>query len=706
MVGLLSLPALGPPLAAHEALPGLDSPLPIAVGSGLAAGDDDDCMLDDDSLLDCEYESGLAAPMAVNVQADATPGTVGAAGASRDTADRTIVPTLAFNLDINGGYVAKGVAMRNRGFGQIGLSGIPSGASIVAAYLYWTILSPTPPPNIGTIYNGISTTNVFGALIGSGVDPCWNAGTGWAFRADVTNIVAAKKNGTYKLSNFPSGNVNGQDPFVSGSTPPMMEGASLVVVFSKAGYPLTRVQIYNGYEMTSGANLSLVANWGFPASSPVGEVRTTWIGADGQKPTNNEPGSRFNGVLMTKADWDGTDPQPPFANYSSGNLWDTDTISVGKYVAPGAFAATITTQGGPDCLVWVAQVLSHTHFGFLDSDGDSLLDGWEANGHNGFDLAKYGASPYKKDVFVEMDYMGAEAVCPCHLPLATDLSRIKSVFNALPVSNPNGTKGIYIHLDAGPARGSAFNLGGGNLVPHDNDLNPVDVEFAAIKAANFNAAQRADIFHYMVWAHGYNGGSSSGLSFGIPADSFIVTLGLWPGHGSSDQKVGTFIHELGHNLGLGHGGNVGTNYKPNYLSVMSYAFQVSGVPRTGTLAPYFGYSTADLPDLNEASLNESVGLNSTAANTYRTRWFCPSGALTTGPTTANGPTDWNCNGVIASPVARDANGDGVLSILTGWNDVANLVFNGGQVGPGSEPTPMRASLAELLDDELKLEDPH
>ena len=33
-----------------------------------------------------------------------------------------------------------------------------------------------------------------------------------------------------------------------------------------------------------------------------------------------------------------------------------------------------------------------------------------------------------------------------------------------------------------------------------------------------------------------------------------------------------FVHELGHGLSLGHGGTNGTNCKPNYPSLMNYAF--------------------------------------------------------------------------------------------------------------------------------------
>ena len=332
--------------------------------------------------------------------------------------------------------------------------------------------------------------------------------------------------------------------------------------------------------------------------------------------------------------------------------------------------------------------------GAADTDGDGLLDGWEANGSDGdgngtydVNLQSMGASVVHKDVFVEMDSMGAESVCPCHLPLAPDLDRIVAAFATSPYAdNPDGRAGIAIHLDAGPYRGAKYDLGGGNVVPHDDDLNPSAGEFGALKAANFSPL-RAKTFHYMIWAHGYDGGTSSGLSFGIGADSFIVTLGRWDQHGSSDAKVGTFIHELGHNLGLGHGGNdLITNYKPNYLSVMNYFFQVSGVPQSGGQPPLFSYSRYKQPRLDEHALAESAGLPSVRAEGFETRWFCPNDTIRQTTASAAAPIDWNCDGVIASPVATDINNDDRQTAFDGWRDWGHLYFTGGAIGadgPGS-----------------------
>jgi hypothetical protein len=336
-----------------------------------------------------------------------------------------------------------------------------------------------------------------------------------------------------------------------------------------------------------------------------------------------------------------------------------------------------------------------------DTDGDSLPDAWETNGYdaNGdgvvdVDLPAMGANPNKKDLFVEMDYMSGR------LASTAALDRIVQVFASAPVSNPDGTTGVKIHLDAGAARGTAYNLGGGNEVTYDDDLNPSATQTNAIKAANFAAVRKA-VFHYMIWGDSYDGGCSSGQAFNIPNDTFIVTVGPKCGwNATDDTNVGTFIHELGHNIGLKHGGTDNLNYKPNYLSVMNYSFQLGGVLRSdGT--KYWGYSNVQPTSINEARPDETVGLGSLGAG-YRTSWKCPNGSTRTTAGAANQPIDWNCDGDTAdTTTAADINGDKTTSILIAQNNWANIVFGGGAVGGGTTPrtkTPA-SELQEITHDE-------
>ena len=299
-------------------------------------------------------------------------------------------------------------------------------------------------------------------------------------------------------------------------------------------------------------------------------------------------------------------------------------------------------------------------FNLNDYDGDGIPNSVEINGYDAdgdgiidLDLRAMGASPYHKDVFVEMDYM------PGELASDADLDRIVESFNSMPLRNPDGSSGIHIHLDAGSAS-AKYNLGGGNQIEHKalDDNMKVWQEF---KNSNFDS-KRDDIFHYMIWGDYYGNTSSSGLGWSN-GKGFIVTVGKtkWP-TANGDVRVGTFIHELGHNLGLGHGGGDSLNYKPNYFSIMNYEYQLYGLPMAdGTRR--FTYSYYTFQNLDENALDETKGFGPQAYGLkYKNQ-------------PAHEAIDFNGNGVIdTEPVSVDLNGDKKLSVLTGSNDMLSLKF--------------------------------
>ena len=60
--------------------------------------------------------------------------------------------------------------------------------------------------------------------------------------------------------------------------------------------------------------------------------------------------------------------------------------------------------------------------------------------------------------------------------------------------------------------------------------------------------------HYCVFADRFTGNTVSGLAE-APGNDFFITLGGWNTIGGTvQQQQGLFMHELGHNLDLGHGG--------------------------------------------------------------------------------------------------------------------------------------------------------
>ncbi|WP_166664213.1 FG-GAP repeat protein [Actinophytocola oryzae] len=165
--------------------------------------------------------------------------------------------------------------------------------------------------------------------------------------------------------------------------------------------------------------------------------------------------------------------------------------------------------------------------------------------------------------------------------------------------------------------------------------------FDAIKAVNFDPA-RDPYVHYNIWGHQYSVGGvvtgSSGLSLFSDGQDFLVSLGgFGGGNGTSREQAGTFVHELGHTLGLKHGGGDDINHKPNYLSAMNYNFQLSGMADVTTGESLVAYSDAELPQLDQKLLSEPAGIGSDLPvyTTYRNTAGGERIAR------ADGPIDWN-----------------------------------------------------------------
>ena len=318
-----------------------------------------------------------------------------------------------------------------------------------------------------------------------------------------------------------------------------------------------------------------------------------------------------------------------------------------------------------------------------DTDGDGLLDSWETSGydHNGdgivdVPLHTMGANPLRKDIFVAYAWMQpGPTETLSHKPSLAVLSEVKRAFARAPVSNPDGSNGITLHfIDKGS-------------VPHDDDLNPVWTEFDALMDPKVSPAERK-VFHRYLAAHAYSNSSSSGLSRGIPASDFIESLGRWSTNpGTRIQRAGTIMHELGHNLGLRHGGPDHENYKPNHLSVMSYANQVVWLMRDGK--PFLDYERFDLKNLNENSLNEAdglsiYGLSDAPLSKYGVRWFS-GGVSKFKANSAHANVDWDGDGnSTETGVASNINNtNGNTALMARYPEWANIVYNGGDIGISS-----------------------
>ncbi|WP_163863872.1 hypothetical protein [Myxococcus eversor] len=341
-------------------------------------------------------------------------------------------------------------------------------------------------------------------------------------------------------------------------------------------------------------------------------------------------------------------------------------VALAPPLPPGCLATD--RDADQDGICDVVEATLGTNPNSSDTDGDRLSDYAEVYGLDGVNLPAFGANPRRKDIFVEADYY------PGLFPAQTTRDRVTSAFALAPVSNPDGSTGITLHLVVDQQIAAA---------DADQDLNPVWTDFDIIKAKYF-AANRAPFFHYMLFANRYSGGNSSGISRGIPAHDYVVTLGFIGG-GSAAQLAGTIMHELGHNIGLRHGGTDHANYKPNYLSIMNYEYQFYGFT-IGGVANVFDYSRLQIASFNEATINEVAAFTpvapTTEADLARFGGLRFNDIQVAGNASAN--LDFNANGVIqAASYARDLDRNGATNSVfpASQNDWLALVYDGaGTIG--------------------------
>ncbi|MGL4605098.1 MAG: hypothetical protein ACRCU9_13215, partial [Iodobacter sp.] len=95
------------------------------------------------------------------------------------------------------------------------------------------------------------------------------------------------------------------------------------------------------------------------------------------------------------------------------------------------------------------------------------------------------------------------------------------------------------------------------------------------------------VFHYLLMGNSQAADGTAGSSgyAEIKGNDIVVTLGDWGLNSKTTDaayqlvnfQASTIMHELGHNLGLQHGGDEVNNNKPNYYSTMNYLYQLMGL---------------------------------------------------------------------------------------------------------------------------------
>lgn len=246
------------------------------------------------------------------------------------------------------------------------LTGIPAGASIVAAYLYWGGSGSSVDATVALNGSTVTASRTFQAVYP--YDPNLPFFGGFA---DVTNRVTG--NGTYTFSGL---TVNTGAPHCTPSA--VLAGWGLIAIYGSPSERLRAINVFDGLQYFRGSALTLTPN-GFriPASNIDGRVAViSWEGDPGNSdPLNGYSESlHFNdtalddGLVPAGSDpsvqqYDGTvNSQNAVNSYGA----DIDTYNVSSLLTPGATSATTRYSAGGDLVLLTAQIVSVTSEPIVD----------------------------------------------------------------------------------------------------------------------------------------------------------------------------------------------------------------------------------------------------------------------------------------------------------------------------------------------------
>ncbi len=249
------------------------------------------------------------------------------------------------------------------------VTGIPAGATISAAHLYWAGSGSTPDYTVtfeGTTitaptnrqYTANYTTGPYNLDFFSGV-------------ADVTSQVNIERNGTYTFSGL-AVTTGGQHCQVSA----VVAGWSLVIIYEDAGEDFRVVNLFEGFQAFRGSSITLTPNNFRVPNSPINgkHATITWEGDAGNSATLGGLSESlvFNGNTLT----DATNPAnaqfnsrsniastAPSSGSPNNNSYgvDYDAYPIGSHISAGDTSATSTYSSGGDLVILSSEIISVTN---------------------------------------------------------------------------------------------------------------------------------------------------------------------------------------------------------------------------------------------------------------------------------------------------------------------------------------------------------
>jgi uncharacterized repeat protein (TIGR01451 family) len=259
-----------------------------------------------------------------------------------------VVTGTTLRTQANGATGSTNACQINSGTTTATVSGIPNGATVDAAYLYWAGSGASDPT---VTFNGTSVT-----ADRTAADPYVNGGTTLNFfgaAKDVTGMVSG--NGPYTLSGLTVTSANNSDHCESQA---VMGSWSLVVVYREAGLAPRRIQLRDGL-LAIRYGTETISLTGFTgAATP--SVRLSYIVHEGDPDqdgeTNYPERVRWNGTTLTGTANNGNAFNSTANGVSNVHGLDIDTFT--PTLAAGATSATLEISSGPDLVLAQTAVTS------------------------------------------------------------------------------------------------------------------------------------------------------------------------------------------------------------------------------------------------------------------------------------------------------------------------------------------------------------
>jgi hypothetical protein len=265
-----------------------------------------------------------------------------------------------------------------------------------------------------------------------------------------------------------------------------------------------------------------------------------------------------------------------------------------------------------------------------DLDQDGLADAIERDGVADeplLDFPAMGADPSRPDLFVQADWAGCDPILEyCGPNNSLDHHRMSSTaaFQLAAYFGPD----VRVHVDSGVATRAG-------------DVDRVHGAWGGARRQPFQGPYRCDPDVLGVRDGTFHRGVVTAINSGGGGDLFGACFG------GDSVRMGVLAQELGHNFGIGHGGNFESfpaNCKPHYRSPMNYAYTYDfGITR-------FSRGAFAQVVLNPTRMDELAGLGSTEpgllASLRGSPWYLN--------VRDDGAIDWNRDGRYQTTAVRAA----------------------------------------------------